>query len=188
MTTQKRKGFAATAGDELITMNWRYVAATAQNTNPATRQARSNVDVSRDPPPGARRFCLGRCQRRYDLDTALAVAPQFADQGIAGLEQPLPANRLSWYRRLMRQKALPILMDEPIVTAVDLEEFHQLGLLDGVAMKLSRCGGLDESCRILDYMEQNGCCSSPVGSPIPICPWLRPWRYSALISLRDPPR
>ena len=42
------------------------------------------------------------------------------------------------------------------MTAVDLEEFHRLGLLDGVAMKLSRCGGLDESCRILDYMEQNG--------------------------------
>jgi L-alanine-DL-glutamate epimerase-like enolase superfamily enzyme len=92
----------------------------------------------------------------YDLDTALTVAPRFADCGIAGFEQPLPANRLSWYRRLMRQKALPVLMDEPIVTLVDLEEFHRLGLLDGVAMKLSRCGGLTESCRILQYMEDHG--------------------------------
>ena len=45
----------------------------------------------------------------YDLDTALAVAPKFADHGIAGFEQPMPANRLSWYRRLMRQKMLPVL-------------------------------------------------------------------------------
>ena len=81
---------------------------------------------------------------------------KFADIGIAGFEQPMPANRLSWYQRLRRQKILPILMDEPIVTIVDLEEFHRLGLLDGVAMKLSPCGGLEESCRILDYMEQHG--------------------------------
>lgn len=92
----------------------------------------------------------------YDLETALAVAPKFADAGMAAFEQPLPANRLSWYKELMKQKALPVLMDEPIVSVVDLEEFHQLGLLDGVAMKVSRCGGLTESRKIFEYLEQNG--------------------------------
>ena len=92
----------------------------------------------------------------YDLETALRLAPKFADLGVAAFEQPLPANRLSWYRKLSKQKALPILMDEPIVSVVDLEEFHRLGLLDGVAMKLSRCGGLTESRKVLQYMEDNG--------------------------------
>jgi len=92
----------------------------------------------------------------YDLETALRVAPDFADLGIAAFEQPLPANRLSWYGRLRKQKALPILMDEPIVSAVDLEEFHRLGLLDGVAMKVARCGGLTEARRVLQYVEQHG--------------------------------
>lgn len=92
----------------------------------------------------------------YDLDTALHVAREFADAGVAGFEQPFPANRLSWYARLKRQQALPILMDEGIVSLIDLEEFHQLGLLDGVAMKVARCGGLTESQRILEYMQQNG--------------------------------
>lgn len=92
----------------------------------------------------------------YDLETALRVAPKFADLGVAAFEQPLPANRLSWYRKLSKQKALPILMDEPIVSVVDLEEFHRLGLLDGVAMKLSRGGGLTESRKVLQYMEDNG--------------------------------
>jgi len=92
----------------------------------------------------------------YDLETAMAVAPKLADIGIAAFEQPLPANRLSWYKQLMKQKALPVLMDEPIVSVVDLEEFHKLGLLDGVAMKVSRCGGLTESRKIVEYMEQNG--------------------------------
>lgn len=92
----------------------------------------------------------------YDLDVALAVAPRFADLGIAAFEQPLPANRLTGYQRLRQQQALPILMDESIVSLADLEEFHQLGLLDGVAMKVSRCGGLTEARRILEYMEQHG--------------------------------
>lgn len=92
----------------------------------------------------------------YDLDTALKVAPRLADLGIAAFEQPLPANRLTGFRELCRQKALPILMDEGIVSLADLEEFHQLGLLDGVAMKVSRCGGLTESLRIVEYLRQHG--------------------------------
>jgi L-alanine-DL-glutamate epimerase-like enolase superfamily enzyme len=91
----------------------------------------------------------------YDLETALATAPRFADLGIAAFEQPLPANRLSGYKTLRRQKALPILMDEGVVSLTDLEEFHQLGLLDGVAMKVSRCGGLTESRRMVEYLQEN---------------------------------
>lgn len=92
----------------------------------------------------------------YDVETALAVAPQLADVGIAALEQPLPANRLAGYQQLRKQRALPILMDEGIVSLADLEAFHQLDLLDGVAMKVSRCGGLTEARRIVDYLEQHG--------------------------------
>ena len=47
-------------------------------------------------------------------------------------------------------------MDEPIVTLADLQEFHKLGLLDGVAMKVARCGGLTEAEKILRYMTENG--------------------------------
>jgi L-alanine-DL-glutamate epimerase-like enolase superfamily enzyme len=92
----------------------------------------------------------------YDLDTALAVAPRLAELGVAAFEQPLPANRLTGYRRLREQGALPILMDEGIVSLTDLQEFHQLGLLDGVAMKVSRCGGLTESRRMVEYLAEHG--------------------------------
>lgn len=92
----------------------------------------------------------------YDLATALSVAPKLADLGMAALEQPLPANDLSGFRKLRNQKTLPILMDEPIVSLTDLREFHQLGLLDGVAMKVSRCGGLTEARRIIEYMAEEG--------------------------------
>lgn len=90
----------------------------------------------------------------YSLEDALKAAPRFADLGIAAFEQPLPANQLLGYRQLVEQGALPILMDEGIVSVDDLRTFHQLGLLHGVAMKVSRSGGLTPSRRIVEYLLQ----------------------------------
>jgi L-alanine-DL-glutamate epimerase-like enolase superfamily enzyme len=82
----------------------------------------------------------------YDLETALRAAPRLADTGVDVLEAPLRPNRISGYQALKKQGALPILMDEGVVSPTDLEEFIKLGMLDGVAMKPARCGGL-ASCR-----------------------------------------
>lgn len=82
----------------------------------------------------------------YNLETALKAAPRLADAGVDVLESPLRPNRISGYQALKKQGALPILMDEGVVSPADLEEFIKLGMLDGVAMKPARCGGL-MSCR-----------------------------------------
>ena len=92
----------------------------------------------------------------YDEKTALEVLPKLADLGVPVIEQPLPANRLGGYRRLKKQGALPILMDEGIVSTVELEEFIQLGLLDGVAMKPARCGGILEARRQIETVLNAG--------------------------------
>jgi L-alanine-DL-glutamate epimerase-like enolase superfamily enzyme len=92
----------------------------------------------------------------YDEATAMRAAPALADLGLAALEQPLPANRLGGYQRLVQQAALPIVMDEGIVSRVDLEEFHKLKLLSGVAMKVARCGGLTEAARIMEFARNEG--------------------------------
>jgi len=91
-----------------------------------------------------------------DLDTALAIAPRLADLGVAAIEQPVPGNRISWYQRLKRQRALPILLDETIVGATELQEFIALGMLDGVVLKVARSGGLTESLKIAEVAEQAG--------------------------------
>ena len=78
----------------------------------------------------------------YDLDTALTMAPKLADLGLKGLESPLPPNRIRAYQTLKRQGALPILMDEGIVSPVEVAEFIALEMFDGIAMKVARCGGL----------------------------------------------
>jgi L-alanine-DL-glutamate epimerase-like enolase superfamily enzyme len=92
----------------------------------------------------------------YDEAAALEVAPKLANLGVPVLEQPLPANRLTGYARLKQQGALPIIMDEGVVSSVDLEEFIKLRLLDGVAMKPARCGGLTEARRQIEILRNSG--------------------------------
>jgi muconate cycloisomerase len=92
----------------------------------------------------------------YTLDTARALAPRFADLGLRALESPLPPNRLRDYRALTRLGALPILMDEGIVSPVETEEFIALKMFDGIAMKVARCGGLWHAARIARVLQENG--------------------------------
>ncbi|MCC7087196.1 MAG: hypothetical protein IT427_19510 [Pirellulales bacterium] len=78
----------------------------------------------------------------YDLETALVAAPQLADAGVDVLEAPLRPNRISGYQALKQQAALPILMDEGVISPTDLEEFNKANMMNGMAMKPARCGGL----------------------------------------------
>jgi L-alanine-DL-glutamate epimerase-like enolase superfamily enzyme len=91
----------------------------------------------------------------YDPETALKAAPQLADAGVDVLEAPLRPNRISGYQALKKQGALPILMDEGVISPTDLEEFIKLGMCDGVAMKPARCGGLVSCKRQIELCLEN---------------------------------
>ena len=92
----------------------------------------------------------------YDLETALAMAPELAKAGFAALESPLPPACIRDYQALRRQGAVPILMDEGIVSPVETAEFIALGMMDGIAMKVARCGGLWHASRIVRQLEAGG--------------------------------
>jgi L-alanine-DL-glutamate epimerase-like enolase superfamily enzyme len=91
----------------------------------------------------------------YDPETALKAAPRLADVGVDVLEAPLRPNRISGYKALKKQGALPILMDEGVVSPADLEEFHKLGMLDGAAMKPARCGGLESNKQQIEFCQKH---------------------------------
>ncbi|UCE42401.1 MAG: hypothetical protein JSV17_05415 [Candidatus Aminicenantes bacterium] len=90
----------------------------------------------------------------YDTEKALKAAPRLADAGVDVLEAPLRPNQISGYQALKKQGALPILMDEGVVSPIDLEEFFKLGMLDGVAMKPARCGGLVSNKRQIELCQR----------------------------------
>jgi L-alanine-DL-glutamate epimerase-like enolase superfamily enzyme len=91
----------------------------------------------------------------YDPDTALQAASRLADAGVDVLEAPLRPNHISGYIALKKQGALPILMDEGVVSPIDLQEFIKLGMCDGVAMKPARCGGLLSNKRQIEICMEN---------------------------------
>lgn len=160
-------------GRERITLSWTLNPRRLDEVEGLIAQGRArgyqnfNVKVAPDPkfdlelcrivkrlvPDG---FLWADANGGYDEATALDVAPRLADIGVAVLEEPLPANRLTGYRRLKEQQALPIVMDEGIVSSVELVEFIKLGLLDGVAMKPARCGGLAEARRQVEIVRNEG--------------------------------
>jgi L-alanine-DL-glutamate epimerase-like enolase superfamily enzyme len=92
----------------------------------------------------------------YDPDTALEAAPRLADAGVDVLESPLRANRLAGYQALKKQGALPILMDEGVVSPVELVEFIRLEMLDGLSIKPSRTGGLFGAKRQIEILLDAG--------------------------------
>lgn len=91
----------------------------------------------------------------YEPETAFAIAPPLAQAGVDVFEAPMKPNRIAGYQALRKQGALPILMDEGIVSPIELAEFIRLNMLDGVAMKPARCGGLLSARRQIELLEHH---------------------------------
>jgi L-alanine-DL-glutamate epimerase-like enolase superfamily enzyme len=162
------------------TVNTRNLAEVESLTDAGIRLGYRNFNVRLGPDPrydlemcrvvkrmAPQCFLWGDANGSYDLASALWVAPRLADLGMSVLEQPLPANRLSGYRELKQQAALPVLMDEGVVSSTDLIEFIRLDMLDGVAMKLARTGGLQEARKQIETLRDAGllCLGSGLTDP-----------------------
>jgi L-alanine-DL-glutamate epimerase-like enolase superfamily enzyme len=92
----------------------------------------------------------------YGTAAALDIAPRLAKLGVAVFEGPLHPNNISGYQALRKQGALPIIMDEGCVAPIDVAEFMKLGMMDGVAMKPSRCGGLVSAKAQIELLRKEG--------------------------------
>ena len=156
-----------------ITLSWTVNARTMEEVDALIEQGRSrgyrnfNIKVAPDAdfdvqlarrvrqgaPDG---FLWADANGGYDPRTALDVAPRLAEVGVDVLEAPIKPNQISGYQALKKQGALPILMDEGVVSPVELTEFIRLDMLDGVAMKPSRCGGLISNKRQIEIIEEEG--------------------------------
>ncbi len=92
----------------------------------------------------------------YTVEQALDMAPRLADAGVEVLESPLPPNEIRGYQALRKLGALPILMDEGILSAREADEFAELGMMDGIALKPARNAGLLPSKAIVEVMKRRG--------------------------------
>ncbi|KAA3658522.1 MAG: mandelate racemase [Chloroflexi bacterium] len=92
----------------------------------------------------------------FDESTALDLLPKLADEGVAVIESPLPPSQIRGYQTLKKQGALPIFMDEGIVSVQEAREFMALDMADGLTLKTARSAGLLSSGQIVDATQAAG--------------------------------
>jgi L-alanine-DL-glutamate epimerase-like enolase superfamily enzyme len=103
--------------------------------------------------PGS--FLWADANTGYSLETALEMSPRLAEAGVDVLEAPLPPTQIRGYQALKRLGALPILMDEGILSPAEVAEFIALKMLDGIAMKPARNAGLWPSRQIISLLKEH---------------------------------
>lgn len=85
---------------------------------------------------------------------ALAMVDVLLECGVEYLEQPLPPHDLDGLRFVRDRSALPVIADESCVVSTDIPRL--VGVVDGINIKLSKCGGLREALRMIATARAHG--------------------------------
>ena len=87
-------------------------------------------------------------------ESAAALLPELVRLGVELIEQPFPPRRYAWLRDLQAISPLPIVADESAVAIEDLDAL--VGVVDGVNVKLAKCGGVGPAARMLTRARELG--------------------------------
>jgi L-Ala-D/L-Glu epimerase len=87
-------------------------------------------------------------------ESAAAILPELVRLGVELIEQPFPPRRYDWLLDLQAASPLPIVADESAVTIEDLDAL--VGIVDGVNVKLAKCGGVGPAARMLARARELG--------------------------------
>jgi L-alanine-DL-glutamate epimerase-like enolase superfamily enzyme len=96
------------------------------------------------------------------VDANAAWSPKFALQmidvliecGVDYVEQPVAAHDIEGLRFVREHSRLPVIADESCVVSTDIPRL--VGAVDGINLKLSKCGGLREALRIIATARSHG--------------------------------
>jgi L-Ala-D/L-Glu epimerase len=108
-------------------------------------------------------------EKRLRVDANAAWTPKhavkmsdfLADQGVEMIEQPVPASDIEGLRFVRKRSRLPVFADESCLVATDIAKLA--GAVDGINIKLAKCGSLREALRMvhaaraLDMQVMAGC-------------------------------
>jgi L-alanine-DL-glutamate epimerase-like enolase superfamily enzyme len=78
---------------------------------------------------------------------AVRMSEFLSDHGVEMIEQPVPANDIEGLRFVRERSRLPIFADESCLVATDVAKLH--GAVDGINIKLAKCGSLREALRMV---------------------------------------
>ncbi|MFC9509386.1 dipeptide epimerase [Streptomyces sp. NPDC057002] len=110
------------------------------------------VRVIRDAAPRAR--LLLDPNGAWSVARADALLPRFADLGVEAVEQPVPPGDPDALGALAERAPLPVIADEDAVTPEDVRRLA--GRVQGVNVKLAKCGGVHAALRVAELIEGSG--------------------------------
>ena len=93
--------------------------------------------------------------------STLRIVPLLQELGVEFVEQPLPPGDLEGLRFVRERSSLPIVADESCLVSGDIPKLA--GVVDGINIKLAKCGGLREALRMIatarahDMLVMAGC-------------------------------
>lgn len=85
---------------------------------------------------------------------ALRMIELLLDYDVEFVEQPLPPHDLEGMRFVRERSPLPVIADESCLVAADIPKLA--GVVDGINIKLSKCGGLREALRMIATARAHG--------------------------------
>jgi len=85
---------------------------------------------------------------------ALRMVDVLVECGVEYVEQPLPAHDIDGLRFVRERSVLPVIADESCVVASDIPRL--VGAVDGINIKLSKCGGLLEALKMIATARSHG--------------------------------
>ena len=93
--------------------------------------------------------------------STLRIVPLLQELGVEFVEQPLPPGDIDGLRFVRERSSLPIVADESCLVSGDIPKLA--GVVDGINIKLAKCGGLREALRMVavarahDMLVMAGC-------------------------------
>ncbi len=90
----------------------------------------------------------------WTVKQAIAMLPVLQEYGVTVLEQPLPPDQLDGLGEVTRRATIPVIADESCQTAADIPPL--VGKVDGINIKLAKCGGLREAIRMVAVARAHG--------------------------------
>lgn len=90
----------------------------------------------------------------WTVKRAIRMLPILDEFGVTVLEQPLAPNDLDGLAVIAAQADIPVIADESCLTSVDIPPL--VGKVDGINIKLAKCGGLREALRMIAVARAHG--------------------------------
>lgn len=90
----------------------------------------------------------------WTADEAIAKLPMLAAYRVELLEQPLRPDDLEGFARVRAAADIPVYADESCLTLSDVRRLE--GRVDGINIKLAKCGSLSEARRMVDAARAQG--------------------------------